>query len=346
MTAGTAEVPIVTVMLPVRNEQEFLARTLSQLYRQSYPRERLEVIVADGMSTDATADIVRGFATTHSDLAVRFIPNPKRLSSAGRNLAVATGRGEYFLLIDGHVHIPSDDLIRDMVTAARKHDARVLGRPQPLSPPDINHFQRMVALARESPLVHSRESFVYSDYEGWTSPLSIGVMYRRDVFAEVGNFDEAFDAAEDLEFNYRVERAGIRCFTSPRFTVNYYPRTSLATLNRQMRRYGRGRAAFVLKHPERFRIEAIVPAGFVATTVGLLALGFFWPVAWLALGVVLGLYGVIITVDGLRVARRSDRRFSWLLPAITATVHIGLGLGFIGRIVRWPRKPALSAPAG
>lgn len=330
------DLPLITVMLPVRNEARFIERTLTQIHEQSYPHDRMEVIVTDGLSTDATADIVRRFAVTHPGLAVRLISNPKGLSSAGRNLAVQNGRGDYFLLIDGHVHIPSRDLIRDMARSARQHGARVLGRPQPLSPPDISFFQRMVALARHSPLAHSQESFIYSEYEGWTSPFSIGVMYHRDVFEEIGRFDEGFDAAEDLEYNYRIERQGIQCFTSPRFAVHYYPRDSFSGLCRQMRRYGYGRAAFVIKHPERIRVETLVPAGFVVVNGVLLALGVFWPQALMLLGAFLAVYILTLIGEGARLSRRYGAGFTLLLPAIIACVHIGLGLGFLGGTARWP----------
>jgi succinoglycan biosynthesis protein ExoA len=329
MIGAAQALPRVTIMLPVRNEAQHIETTLRQLYEQSYPRDRFEVIVADGMSDDATAEIVRQFAGTHPDFALRLVSNRKRVSSAGRNLAVAHGTGSYYLLVDGHVFIPTRNLVADMVSAALVHGAQVLGRPQPLSPPDIGEFQRFVALARQSPLAHSGESFIYSEFEGWTSPISIGVMYRRDVFDVVGKFDESFDAAEDLEFNYRVERAGIRCFTSSRFAVYYYPRASFRELCRQMRRYGYGRAAFVFKHPERFRPETIVPAGFVVTVAGLLGVGAFWRPGWTALAALLLIYASILTAEGFRLARIRGASFSWRLPAIIACVHVGLGVGFL-----------------
>jgi len=329
MTGSPADWPLVTVMIPVRNESRFIVQTLSQIAQQDYPANRLEILVVDGMSDDGTPELVRDFAKDHRNHSVRLLENPLRLSSAARNIAVKEGRGDYILLIDGHVYIPGQTLVRDMVEAAKKKDARCLGRPQPLNPPDIGPFQEMVALSRESPIAHSQESFIYSDFEGWTSPISIGVMYRRDVFAEVGLFDENFDAAEDLEFNYRVERAGIRCYTSPKFAVRYYPRESFGGLCRQMRRYGRGRAGFIAKHPERFRIETVVPAGFVAAMATLAIGGLFWLPFWMLLLFLGSLYGAILIAEGFRLARRRARFFSWKIPAIIACVHLGLGLGFL-----------------
>ena len=72
-------------------------------------------------------------------------------------------------------------------------------------------------------------------------PHSVAIAYRRGVFEKVGLFDERFDACEDVEFNHRVARAGLRCWFTPRVGVHYYPRSSLSGLFRQMVRYGRGR---------------------------------------------------------------------------------------------------------
>lgn len=339
MTSTSATLPRITVMLPIRNEERFIGQTLQQIYDQDYPHELVDVVVADGMSTDRTVAIVQEFARSHPGLQVQCLSNPKRLSSAARNIALGNGQGDYFLLVDGHVYLPSNQLLRDSARLALQHGAQVLGRPQPLTPPDITEFQECVALARSSPLAHSQESFIYSAYEGWTSPISIGVMYRRDLIERMQPFDEQFDAAEDLEFNYRIEKLGVQCFTSPKFAVYYYPRESLRGLFRQTCRYGYGRAAFVFKHPERFTFETIVPAGFVLTValLPLLALivdsRLWW--VWTAL---VAFYLTTLTLEGARLARKAGRRFSWNLPAIIACVHAGMGVGFLQGMLRWPGK--------
>lgn len=326
--------PRVTVMVPVRNEARFIEGTLEQLYRQDYPAQALEVIVADGCSDDGTPQKVRAFAERHPDFNLKVLDNPKRLSSAARNLAVRQGSGDYFLLIDGHVHIPSRTLVSDAVALAEANGARVLGRPQPLTPPNTTPFQQAVAVARQSVLAHSGESFIYSGYEGWCSPLSIGTMYHRSVFAEVGLFDEEFDAAEDVELNYRLERHGLRCFTSPKLAVNYYPRSDLPGLFRQLKRYGYGRARFIGKHPQRLTLETLVPPGFVLTLLGLLVLAPVWAWAGLALAALLAIYAGALLAEGLRVNLRTGRRFLLRVPLIIATIHLGLGVGFLSGLPR------------
>ncbi len=326
----TAEKSIVlSVIVPVLNEERYIESTLRQLAEQTLAKQEYEIIVVDGGSNDLTQKIIAETASRYPEVSIRTLHNPARLSSAGRNMAIAQGRGEYFLLVDGHVQIPNRDLLKDAITCARARKAMCLGRPQPLNPFDVSPFQRAVALARSSMLAHSRESFVYSDYEGWVSPISVAVMYHRDLFKIAGAFDERFDAAEDLEFNYRLEKAGVKCYISPKFSVYYYPRNSYRSLFRQMERYGMGRAAFVRKHPERFTIETIVPSLFVLTIgAGVLA-ATASTLFRLLLMLVAGIYGVALIAEGIRIYYKTRDVVACRIPLIIAVVHVGLGVGFI-----------------
>lgn len=324
-----SKLPFLTVMMPVRNEARFIGATLKQLLEQNYPKNCFEIIVVDGESDDETAAIVKKFSSENLEPQIKLLSNPNRLSSSARNIAVKNAKGDYILLIDGHVYIPTPDLLLNYVEAISASNALVLGRPQPLTPPKISLFQQAVALTRSSALAHSRESFIYSDYEGFTSPISIGVMYHRSVFSRVGFFDESFDAAEDLEFNYRLEKMGYKCFTSPKLTVKYYPRENLCSLFNQLKRYGAGRARFVKKHPERFTIETLVPALFFiavsSTPMIILSLPLF---RFLWCGCAL-CYFLAISICSCRIVPRRCLRTAVLIPLIIMAIHLGMGWGLL-----------------
>lgn len=329
-----ADLPYISIMLPVRNEARFIESTLEQLYQQDYDKNRYEVIIGDGESDDNTVAIAHKFAQQHADFNLRVINNPKRRSSAARNLAVESAQGDYILLIDGHVHIPSTALLSHYGRAAIEQDAKVIGRPQPLNPPGISQFQRTLALARSSFLAHSGESFIYSDHAGWTSPISIGVMYHKSIFTEVGLFDENFDAAEDLEFNYRLEKAGYQCYTSSDFTVNYYPRENISRLFQQMQRYGYGRALFINKHPERFTLETIIPAVFFVFMCLLplcVITGGWLSTLWFSTAL---LYTGILLVETFRLSKKTENVSNCYIAPIIFCVHLGMGLGFIKGLIK------------
>lgn len=326
--------PFITVVMPVRNEARFIADTLGHLLSQAYPKERFEILVADGMSDDGTRDIVARIAA--DDDRVRLLDNPKLRSSAGRNVGFRTGRGNYFVVVDGHCHIPDNQFLRHIAECFKKSGADCLGRPQPLDPPGLSPFQESVALARASRLGHGGDSLIYGDFEGFASPVSNGAAYRREVFETVGYVDEDFDACEDVEFNYRVKQAGLKAYTSPKLTVRYYPRENLPALVAQMRRYGRGRTRLYRKHPALLSLSALVPACFAggaAAFVALLCLELIFGLsAFLvfflsALGLALLTYAVLVGMATVRICRKDGWEHGWRLPLVFSAIHWGLGLG-------------------
>ncbi|MBV5330681.1 MAG: glycosyltransferase family 2 protein [Chlorobium sp.] len=325
-----ANLPFITIVMPVYNEARFIAQTLGQLLEQKYPSDRFEILVVDGMSTDRTREIVTELSSRHPNIFL--LDNPKHRSSAGRNVGFKAGQGEYFLVVDGHCFIPSYALLSNMVDCFARSGADCLGRPQPLDPPNLAPFQQAVALARGSRFGHGGDSMIYRDYEGFASPVSNGAVYRKDVFEKIGYVDETFDACEDVEFNYRVEQAGLTCYTSPKLTIRYYPRENLPGLFRQMIRYGEGRFRFIKKHREALTINQLIPAGFVAGML-LLTLSVFielWGnrVTWF-LGFFYGVYLVVSAFESLRVAAQNGWRCISYLPWIFVVIHFGLGWGFI-----------------
>lgn len=348
--------PFITIVMPVRNEARFIRDTLSQLLEQDYPRDCFEIIVADGMSDDGTQDIVNKLSGDHPQ--VRLIENPKRLSSAGRNVGFKNGKGDTFLVVDGHCYIPDNQLFNNIAATFEKSGADCLGRSQPLDPPGLSDFQKAVAMARASRLGHSGNSLIYSNYEGFASPVSNGAVYKKEVFKKVGYVDESLDACEDVEFNYRVEKAGLKCYTSPFLTIKYYPRDNLKSLFKQMIRYGRGRLRLITKHRETFNLDTLIPAGFVMGLLFFVAMsiGFWlWPQGYEVakmrsfetpllrssatgvtglLSIIYGLYLLMIVGESFRISFKKGFGYFRYLPFIFFAVHFGLGYGFIKEVVQ------------
>ena len=340
---GSDILPKVTIVMPVLNEGQFIEQTLEQLVSQDYPRQCIEILVVDGGSTDDTHDIVNKMSGKH--LYVKLLDNPKKRSSAGRNIGFREGQGEYFVVIDGHCYIPDDQLIKNIVKFFQKSGADCLGRPQQLDPPGLTDFQKAVAVARASKIGHSGASLIYSDFEGFISPQSNGAAYKKEVFDEVGYVDESFDAAEDLEFNYRVEKAGLKCYTGSALTVKYYPRISLSALFRQLSRYGQGRRRFIHKHPEAISFNQLIPFFFV------LGLGLAIPALLsvplkgelLSLPALLispyFLYAGVIFFFSMYIAGQNTWGYIFVLPVIFFVIHFSLGWGFLKESIIFLRYP-------
>src|SRR5579875_2145397 len=126
--------PLISVIVPVRNERSTLPRLLDQLLKQNYPPDRLEILVVDGRSTDGTAELVRR-RYAQSRIPVRVIENPKITAAAGRNAGIRVSAGDVLLFLDGHCLIPSQDLLEDTAAILSRTGVECLCRPQPLIAP-------------------------------------------------------------------------------------------------------------------------------------------------------------------------------------------------------------------
>jgi succinoglycan biosynthesis protein ExoA len=325
-TTPLAALPFLSVIVPVRNEGAFIAGTLEHLLCQDYPTNRFEVLVADGGSTDDTRTIVAALASRHRNL--RLLDNPGHWSSAGRNVAVQAARGEIVLLIDGHCTIDNPRYLVDLADAFTRSGADCIGRPQPLDVAGATTLQRAIAAARASRLGHHPASHIYSNREGFVPPQSVAIAYRREVFDTIGGFDERFDACEDVEFNHRAARAGLRCWFTPRVAVHYHPRDSLPKLFRQMIRYGRGRVRLLRKHPDTFSLTGFVPAAFLVGLIFGPAVAGLMPVLWWVYTGAFTLYAVLLLSASLAITLRQRQSLLLpLLPVVFATVHLGAGTG-------------------
>lgn len=333
------QTPFITVAVPVRNEAKCIENGLHQLLSQDYPPNRFEIIVADGESTDDTVPLVREIAKCHDN--VRVYSNPRRWSSAGRNIGAQHARGDIIVVVDGHCELADDQFLRNLADAFHTTGADCVGRPQPQDISDANAFQCAIAAARSSRLGHHPDSHIYSSQECFVPAMSVGVAYRRHVFEELGGFDERFDACEDVEFNYRADCAGFRCYFTPSVAVRYRPRGNLRGLFRQLARYGRGRMRLARKHPETFSIKSFLPGLFVIGCIVGLGLALVWPWTRLFYLGVLLTYALIVLGTSIVVSIR-QRKLSILpwLPLVFIAIHFGAGFGVVREIISGtkPRK--------
>ena len=343
MPNQTKQTPFITVIMPVYNEEQFIEDTLSQILAQNYPERSFEVLVIDGMSSDKTPDIVKKIAENHSN--IKLIKNKRQKSSSARNIGFRHGKGDFFIIIDGHCHIPSRTLFQDMISIFLQTDADCLCRPQPLNPPRLSLFQTAVALARASRIGHGGDSKIYCEYEGFTDPTSNGAMYRRTIFPKIGYVDETFDACEDVEFNYRIHKAGLKSYMSPKLTIKYYPRDSLYALWKQLVRYGVGRYRLYKKHKETMTTNVLIPPAFtlfaaISPLTIACAKASNQPLITYPLIMGWSIYWLIVLLQSIATSLKArNLEIIPLLPMIYLTIHLALGAGFVTECLRATHSP-------
>lgn len=327
----------LSVIIPVRNEAKHIADVLDRLLDQDYDRNRFEILVVDGLSEDETQKIVRKYAETNDN--IRLLENPRRLSSAARNIGVRNACGDVVLIVDGHCLIENREMLKNVDRAFETTGADCLGRPQPLEMKDATRLQWAIASARRSPLGHHPDSFIYSNEGRFSPAISVAIAYKKEVFERVGPFDESFDACEDVELNHRIDQSGLRCYFDPSIAVYYVPRRSLSGLFHQMNRYGRGRVRLFRKHPETFSLKSF-GLGFFVLGVLLGPLLYLFPpfaLKYLALiyAAVIISYFLAVFGESIRLALKTRRpSLLPLLPFVFLAIHFGFGFGILREFCR------------
>jgi succinoglycan biosynthesis protein ExoA len=310
----------------MRNEEQYVAETLHSILDQDYPSRSFEVLVVDGRSTDGSREIVAQLARRHPAVNVTLLDNPGLLAAAGRNVGIRAARGRFIAIVDCHSTV-GPDYLRTAERMLEETGADCLGRPVELFIATDTYLQRVIGAARTSWLGHNTTSVAFSDISGPASPLSHGIIYRREVFARIGFFNEHFDACEDVEFNSRLEQAGMKTWTVPALRASYHPRGSLWGLFKQMGRYAYWRYRLLREQRKAFHLTQAAPA--IAVAVGIAS------VAGVPLGTpihiplaLLAAYIAVILIASLRASATRGFRYLPALPLAYIAIHFGAGVGF------------------
>jgi len=318
--------PFVTVIMPVYNEEAFIARSLGAVLAQDYPPERFEILVVDGMSQDATRQVVQSLPEAQR---VRIIDNPQRLQAAAMNIALPYAKGEVIVRVDGHTII-APDYLRACVRALQNTGAWNVGGG--MHPVGETPMGKAIAAAGRSAFAVPT-AFHVSQQPAYTDTVYMGAWWRW-ALERVGGFDPNFAINEDYELNYRIRAAGGKIYFSPEIRSDYHCRQTLAALWRQYYRYGIGRVQTLRKHPRSLRARQLAAPLFVAGVFGGALIAPFnasLRALWL-LG--LALYGVVNLFFSWRTARRHGMDHLLRLPLVFLTIHTAWGLGFWRGVLR------------
>lgn len=330
--------PFVSVIMPVRNEERYIALSLGAVLHQDYPAERLEVLVADGASDDATRSIIAALPGADQ---VRVIANPERTQADGMNLALREARGAVVVRVDGHTVI-EPDYVRMCVAELARTDAQNVGGGMQMV--GVTETGKAIAAACRSPFAVPT-AFHTSAHGQFTDTVYLGA-WPRWVFDRVGEFDARMVPNEDYELNYRIRQAGGRIYLSPNIHSHYFGRQTLGALALQYGRYGRGKVSTLRKSPASMRPRQLVAPAFVAA----LAVGASLALVGLAMGQrsIAGAWGALVLAYvvlalgfALAAALRAGWALFWRIALAFAVMHLAWGAGFWAGLLRVPARVAV-----
>lgn len=327
----TDHFPLVTVILPIRNEARYITRCIDAVVSQDYPHTRVEILVVDGMSEDGTRDIVAKFANL--DPRVCLIDNPQRIVPTALNRGIRASHGDIIIRVDGHAVI-APDYVRRCIETLEHIEADCVGGS--IHTIGETWMARGIAIAQSSPFGVGSAAFRYANTPQYVDTLAFGA-YRREVFDRIGLFDEELVRNQDDEFNYRLIRAGGKIWLDPQIRSTYYSRSILRALWKQYFEYGFWKVRVIQKHGRPASWRHMVPAAFVLALLASAILGVILksPVFFVALVL---FYSLASLAASVWIAAHKGWQYAPILPLAFATMHLAYGMGFLVGLGYWSIK--------
>lgn len=326
--------PFVSVILAVRNEASHIADCLNAVLTQDWPSERMEILVADGESTDGASEIIHALPESER---IHLLVNPGRRQAAGLNLAIAHARGDVIVRVDGHTRI-APDYVRCCVAALQETGAACVGgRIEPVGLTPVGSV--IAAVARTVFAVPG--AFHVSQTARFTDTVYMGA-WPAEVLARTGGYDERLRANEDYELAYRIRKTGGAVYLSPTIRSTYFGRQTFRALARQYFFYGIGKAQMLRIHPRSLRVRQLVAPLFVALLASGLIVWYLGPVAqaiWM--GTLLA-YAALNVGYSSSIVLRERLPVYWLAALVYLTIHVCWGVGFWAGLLLGFRLPTRS----
>ena len=315
--------PAISIVMPCRNEERYIGACLDSVLATTYPLDRIELLVVDGMSEDRTREIVTGYATRQR--TVRLLDNRRRITPAALNVGIRAATGEIIMRMDAHVVYPPQYIPR-LIDALQTSDADNVGGVIVTLPADRSTMAQAIAIGLAHPFGVGNAYFrIGVAAPRWVDSVPFGC-FRREVFDRTGLFDEDLVRNEDEEFNLRLIKYGGRILLLPDVVSYYFARRSLSELARTYYQYGYYKPLVAKKASGVVTVRQLVPGLFVLTLIATSLLTPVLPVIAIGATVAAAYLGTLLACV-VGAVRRHGWRCALALAAVFPTIHFSYGFG-------------------
>ncbi|MBR0305075.1 MAG: glycosyltransferase family 2 protein [Bacteroidales bacterium] len=328
----------LSVICPIYNEEKHIASCLESILQQDFPKEEMEVLLVDGMSTDRTREIVQQYTEQYP--FIFLLDNPKRIVPTGLNIGIRVAQGDVIIRLDAHAIYPDNyfSVLVDKLFALNADNVGGLCRTLPAKETPVCEA---IAAALSSPFGMGDSHFrIGTNKEMQVDTVPFGC-FRREVFDKIGYFDEELIRNQDDEFNGRIIKYGGHIYLIPSIVINYYGRDSIGKVAKMFYQYGLFKPLVNKKLGNPATVRQFFPPLFVVGLIGGLLLGFVHPIFCILYMVVLALYLFLAIYFSVKQFKNIKKVL--LLIATFVTIHVSYGWGYLCGCVKLLLKRNLTA---
>lgn len=326
---SNTELPFISALLVTRNENEYIEQSLWSLINQSYPKDRYEIIVIDGLSDDGTREkIHRIMEQCKNEISMTFLDNKKKILASGWNIGIKEAIGEYVVRIDAHAVASPMFLQKSVETFFGGIDAVCVGGK--LITKSLNGSNDFVSKVLSSPFGVGNSSFRVLDNSCYVDTAVYG-LYKKLVFDKVGYFNEGYIRNQDVEFHSRVKKKGYKFYFNPEINCTYYSRNTVQKMLNMAFQNGKWNMILMKNDFHALSMRHLVPFVFVLCIFLLLVVGIRFNEAWYLLGAILCMHFIF----GLFFAKKKTRNIAEIccMPILFLSLHLAYGLGYFWGIL-------------
>ena len=315
--------PRVSVIVPCRNEEDFISGCLDSLCNSAYPLHKLEIIVVDGMSDDHTREIAGRYLDRCPGM--KIISNPARIFPAAVNAGVREATGEVIVIAGAHA-VYAPDYLSICVSHLYSLKASNTGGVLHTVGRNTGFMPGLISAVLSSPFGVGNATFRTGAGKITETDTVFGGCYPREVFSHIGGFNENLVSTSDMDFNSRLRRSGGKIYLIPQAVVTYYTRTRFRDFVKNNFRNG-----YWAIYPLRFTkavpvsLRHFIPLLFVSGMGTLGMAGLLHPVFWLLLAALAAIYLAAASVVALREAFRGKPLHAALMPLMFLLLHVSYG---------------------
>lgn len=322
------KIPFVSVVIPCRNEERYIADLIESIVRQDYPKEKTEVIIADGMSDDRTREIINQYAQKYQ--FIKMIDNPQKIVPTALNLAIKLSVGEVIIRLDAHCIYP-ENYFSELIKVLIETGADNVGAMWETCPGANTLAAKSIAIVMSHPF--GVGNAVYRTRNNASEPFEVDTVpfgcYKRSVFDKIGFFDEELVRNQDNEFNERLIKNNGKIYLIPTLKIKYFARDNYYKLWKMFYQYGLFGPLVDKKLRKPARLRRYIPSIFVLSLLIPNLVSVFYKKINLLSVISAVMYAVCASTFSilLSIKERNFLLFPFLCVAFLVS-HLSYGIGY------------------